>query len=80
LKNAGGELIREEFLQRRDVLDLPEGHEIDGVWLRVRDEGNMVTCTLKIVDGERIDDQREVMIDVSDYSLTVELLKMMGAR
>ena len=38
LKEVGATLSRPEFLQKRIVFRMPEGHEIKGGWLRVRDE------------------------------------------
>ncbi len=79
LKKAGAELRRPEFLQKRVVFNLPSGHEISGGWLRVRDEGDKVTMSLKIVDGDRIEDQKEICVTVSDFDSTVQLLTLLGA-
>ena len=43
LKNAGAVLVRPEFMQKRVTFNFPEGHEISGGWLRVRDEGDKIT-------------------------------------
>ncbi len=79
LKKAGAKLEREEFMQKRVVFNLPSGHEIPGGWLRVRDEGDRITCSLKIIDGNKIEDQKETQIEVSDFDQTVLLLETMGA-
>ncbi len=79
LKEAGAKLERKEFLQKRVVFNLPKGHEIPGGWLRVRDEGDRITCSLKIVDGDKIEDQKEIQIDVSDFDEAVRLLETLGA-
>ncbi|MFH1207591.1 MAG: CYTH domain-containing protein [Patescibacteria group bacterium] len=80
LREAGAILVRSEFLQRRTVFFLPKGHEIEGAWLRVRDEGDKITMSLKVVDGEKITDQKETCITVNDYKETVKLLEGIGCR
>jgi adenylate cyclase class 2 len=78
LKSAGAQLIRPEFLQKRIVLGLPPGHEVKGGFVRVRDEGDKITLTFKIVGGEKITDQKETLVIVNDFDETVELLKAIG--
>ncbi len=78
LHAAGAVLIQPEFLQRRWVLDLPEGQRKKGVWLRVRDEGTQITLSWKSSLGDGIEDQREVSVVVDSFDTTVELLKRMG--
>lgn len=72
------DLIKPEFMQKRVVFHLPSGHEIKGAWMRVRDEGDKTTMSLKIVDGDHITDQKEICIGISDFKLAVELLKTIG--
>ncbi len=50
LKKVGAKLVKPEFMQRRFVFHLPKSYEIKGGWLRVREEGDKITMTLKIVD------------------------------
>ncbi len=78
LKKAGAELLRPEFLQKRDVFDMPPGKEIPGGFLRVRNEGDKITLTLKIIDGQKISDQRETEITVSDFEATSSILRDIG--
>lgn len=78
LKKAGAILVRPEYLQKRSVFNLPKGHEFVGGWLRVRDEGDKVTMSLKIVDGDKIEDQKETCIAVSSFDDAVSLLKTIG--
>lgn len=78
LKNAGAKLIRKEFLQKRIVLNLPKGHEIKGGWLRVRDEGDKITMSLKIVDGDKIENQKETQLKVDSFEQAVSLLENVG--
>jgi len=78
LADAGAILVRPEFLQKRIVFMLPSGHEIKGGWLRVRDEGNKITMTLKVVDGDGIENQKEILLAVDSFERAEEFLIMLG--
>jgi adenylate cyclase class 2 len=80
LAAAGATLVKPEFLQKRSVFLLPAGHEIPGGWLRVRDEGDRVTMSLKVVDGDKIENQRETELVISDFAAGKDLLTAIGAR
>ena len=75
---AGARLIKPEFLQKREVFDLPLGHEIPDGWLRVRDESDKITMSLKIVGGAKIEDQKELCLTVDNFIAATELLKSIG--
>jgi len=79
LLKAGAKLIRKEFLQKRAVFNLPSGHEIKGGWLRVRDEGDKITMSLKVVDGDKIENQKEIQLKVDNYDDAIEFLNTIGA-
>lgn len=78
LRKIGAELIKPEFLQRRVVFHLPEGHEIKGGWLRVRDESDKITMSLKIVDGNKIENQKEICLKINNFDEGVEFLDKIG--
>lgn len=78
LAAAGAALVRPEFLQKRIPFDLPGDRKSKDAWLRVRDEDGKVTLSLKIVDGDRIEDQREIMLTVDDFDNAVALLDAIG--
>ncbi len=78
LRESEAELIKEEFLQKRVVFNLPKGHEIKGAWARVRDEGDKITMSLKIVDGDKITDQKEAQLVIDNFSEAVSFLETMG--
>ena len=80
LKQAGAKLIRQEFLQRRWVWHFPKGHEIYGSWVRVRDEGDKITMSVKIVDGEELEDQREICLTIDDFDKAREFLNTLGCQ
>jgi len=78
LKSVGAKLIKPEFLQKRVVFNLPEGHEIKGGWARVRDEGDKITMSLKIVDGDNIENQKEICLSVDNFEKAIEFLSISG--
>ncbi|MFA5184732.1 MAG: CYTH domain-containing protein [Patescibacteria group bacterium] len=80
LRQAGANLIKPEFLQKRVVFNLPSGHEIPGGWLRVRDEQDQITMSLKIINGAKIEDQEEICLKVDNFSEAVDFLTAIGAQ
>jgi adenylate cyclase class 2 len=78
LKKIGATCIKSEFMQKRTVFTLPQGHEITGGWLRVRDEGDKITMSLKVIDGDKIEDQKEINLKVDSYENARSLLNVMG--
>ena len=78
LKNIGATLVRPEFLMRRMNFDPPV--KINGGGLRVRDEGDKVTLSLKIDAGDKIHDQKESQVVISSFEMGCEILESMGAR
>lgn len=75
---VGAELVKPEFLQKRVVFHFPAGRAIPGGWLRVRDEGDKITMSMKVVDGDRIMDQKEQLLEVSDFESAVKMLLLLG--
>lgn len=78
LKEVGAKLVRPEFLQKRVVFNPPKGHEIKGGWLRVRDEIDKITMSLKVVDGNKIDNQKEICLEVDAFQKAELLLTAIG--
>ena len=78
LKTAGAELVRPEFLQKRITFNFPDGHEVNGGWVRVRDEGDKITMSVKIIDGDNITDQKEICLTIDNFDEGVEMLKTIG--
>lgn len=73
------ELVKKEFLQKRSVFHLPKGNEKEGGWLRVRDEQDKITLSLKIVQTtENIEGQKELELKVNDFEDACELLETIG--
>lgn len=77
LKELGAKLIKPEFLQKRVVFNLPKG--FDGYsWLRVRDEEDKITMSFKIVDGYKIENQKEIKLMIDDFKKGIEFLEAIG--
>lgn len=75
---VGATLMKPEFLQKRVVFNMPKGHEIPGGWVRVRDEGDRITMSLKVVDGARIENQKETCLKVDSFDEGVNFLLSLG--
>lgn len=78
LKAAGASLERPEFAQRRWVFDLPAEKHDKYSFARVRDEGGIMTLTLKKYTGADIDHPKESEIVVSNFDTAVEILSEIG--
>ena len=78
LKNAGALLVKKEALMTRVNFDLPVGHEIKNAWLRVRDENDKITMSFKVVDGDKIEDQKEICLKIDNFEEAVKFLKSIG--
>lgn len=77
LKEKGAKLLKAEFLQKRNVFSLPKDHSLKNGWLRVRDEGDRITMSLKDM-GSKIDEQKEICLKVDSYKEAVNLIEELG--
>jgi len=80
LKEVGATLVKPEFLMKRVVFELPKGHEIPGGWLRVRNEVDKITMSLKVVDGNKIENQKEICLNINNFEEGVKFLEAMGSK
>lgn len=80
LKEAKAVLLRPEFMQRRTVFHLPEGNHVTGGWMRVRDEGDKITMSVKVVDGDQIEDQKEACLTVDSFDEAEIFLTTIGCK
>src|SRR3989338_4442724 len=67
LEQIGARIIRSEFFQKRSVFHLPKEKRSIDAWLRVRDEGDKITVSHKVVDGDGIENQKEILVTVNDF-------------
>jgi len=80
LKEAGAILVKPEFLQQRLNFELPSGHEIKGGWLRIRQEDDKATMSLKIIDCDKIEDQKEICLYIDDFTEGLNFLRSIGCQ
>lgn len=83
LISAQAKLIEKELLQKRDVFNLPDSDA--NSWIRVRQEGNKITMSLKMFVGGRkgrdnIESQREICLNVDSYQNALDILKKIGCK
>ena len=78
LKQIGAKQIHPEFLQKRVVFNLPKGHEIPSGWLRVRQEYDKITMSLKMMEGRKITDTKETCLEVNSFDEAVMFLEKIG--
>jgi len=80
LKRAGAKLLKPEFLQKRVNFFLPKECSIKNSWVRVRDEGDKITMSFKAINGDRIEDQKEINLTVDNFDKGVDFLETIGCR
>lgn len=78
LEKAGATLVKPENLMVRSVFELPSGHKIKGGWLRVRNENDKITMSLKVVNGNKIEDQKEICLKIDSFEEGVKFLESLG--
>ncbi len=79
LAKSGGVLKRPVCIHKNIMFHLPAGREIKGGWLRVREEGECVTMSLKIVAGSKISDQEEYLFVAENVQDACRFLELLGA-
>ena len=66
-------------LMRRKNFDYPDGRlQAIGGWVRVRDEGGIVTLAYKQLDNRGVDGTKEVSVTVSSFGQTCAFLESIG--
>ena len=78
LQKAGATLVRPEYLQKRIPFHLPQEKRSKHSWLRVRDEGGEATLSLKTVDGDKIENQKELLLHIDNFDTAVSMLEAIG--
>lgn len=81
LKTAGAQMIYPEFLMKRYVWHFLKGYEVKGGWIRVRQEADKVTMSVKIIkDNKQIEDQKETCLTVSSFEDAREIINTIGCQ
>lgn len=83
LKTAGAVCEQPMRRMRRAIMDYPDkrmqtGSQTGWGWVRVRDEGDKVTCTYKHIANDGNDTTHEIEFTVSSYDKTVQLFEAIG--
>lgn len=78
LKLAEAKLVKPEFMQKRVNFHFPTGHEVREGWIRVRDEGDKITMSIKVIDGNKIEDQKETCLIVDNFNEAITYLATLG--
>lgn len=78
LYSFGAELQKSEFLQKRSVFSLPKTSRMVNGWVRVRDESDKITISVKSIEGDAIHDQKEVCVQVDSFESAEFLLESLG--
>lgn len=78
----GAKCINPERKMRRAIADRRAYPQLRCDLLRVRDESNKVTMTVKVhpQEGGKIADQKEVEVVVSDFEKAVEIMETVGLK
>lgn len=71
----GGQKLGERFM-RRYVYDITPGDP--SKWIRLRDDGDDITLTVKEITSDAIDGTHEVEVTVDDFAATNTLLGVLG--
>ena len=81
LEKIGATMIYPEFLMKRQVWHFPKGHEVAGGWVRVRQESDKITLSVKIINNnKKIEDQKEICLTVSSYEDAKEIIDTLGCQ
>jgi adenylate cyclase, class 2 len=82
LKAAGATLIYPERFMRRVNLYPPDEEYANRAWVRVRDEGDRITLSLKerLGDNSHIEHQGEIELVIDSFERAQELLRLLGCR
>mgnify|MGYP003969465985 CR=1 FL=1 len=78
LKKLNAKLIQPERLMRRYNFAPHDEKGVEGAWVRVRDESDKVTMSFKRIEGNKIEDQKEVCLTIDSFDEGCVFLKEIG--
>lgn len=76
LEKLGAVRVKDETFFKRVTLSLPSSEK--NSWIRVRDEDNKITMSLKAIRGEGIECQKEIYLEVDNFDSAVLMLEKIG--
>ena len=74
LQNLGAQCVKPERLMRRTVYELPE----EGSYMRVRDEGDKITMSVKHLEKRSLEGMQEICLTVDNYQNAINFLNAAG--
>ena len=81
LKKFGAKQIKPELLMKRIVFTPPNKKALGSIWLRIRDEGDKVTMSIKkALDNKKIEDQKETYLEINDFEQAKNFLLELGCQ
>lgn len=80
LGDLHAKLIKPRTLYKRVTFNLPHHDPDKFQWVRVRDEGDLITTTIKEFSGEGIEAQKEIEMVIDDFDSGVAYLRMLGCK
>jgi len=81
LKKAKAKLTYPSFLQKRYAFSLPKNKGGQHSWVRVRQEKNKITMSLKVFKGaKKISGQKEICLEINDLLLAKQFLEYLGCK
>lgn len=80
LKSIGAVLVYPERLMRRINLYPPDEEYGNRAFVRVRDEGEKITMSLKDMSGTTIDEQKEIELTVDSFDTAQAFLRQLGCK
>ena len=78
LERVGAEQIYPEFMQKRIVFSMPKKPKLDDKWVRLRQEQDRITLSIKQVSGNKIEDQKESSFGVDDWDEAKQFVLELG--
>ncbi|MDD3006735.1 MAG: CYTH domain-containing protein [Candidatus Pacebacteria bacterium] len=78
LRECGAVLQKDSYIQKHIVFNLPEERKIEGAWMRVREESDRITMSMKIIDGKNISDQQEYFFIAENTEDACKFLTLLG--
>lgn len=85
LLSIGADCLHPKRLMKRAIIDYPDRRmqntsNTGWGWVRVRDEGDKVTCTYKHISNDANQTVHEIEYEVSSYDKAVELFETIGLK
>jgi len=78
LVKAGAQQIYPDFLQKRLVFSMPGTERLDKKWVRLRQEHDKITLSVKEVIAGKIEDQKESLFGIDNWDEARQFLLEIG--